>query len=395
MRNRILFLEWNSFGNLYIQQAFRQLHMEIDVMKLDTHEINTRLDSAYTEQLVKKIIGSTYYFVFSFNYYPIGAMACKACRVPYVSWTYDSPFIQLYSKTLGYDTNFAFIFDRGTCANLEEKGYNTYYLPMAAPMDGYKSILQNKDRGKRFFGDISFVGSLYNEPAMNMYRHMDGLKDYEKGYVDALIMAQKNVYGYNFIEKILSDNPQIVEKIREVCPVQAQGDGIESVEWTLANYFLSRRVTAIERTEIMEMLGQRYSVNLYTPGTVDIKGVKNCGKADYHQEAPHIFANSKINLNITLRSIQTGISLRAFDIMGCGGFLLSNYQEDYLELFEPDEDIVLYYSYEDLLDKVDFYLKNETERKRIALNGYQKVITNHTYLQRVETILDIVSEYWG
>jgi len=66
-----------------------------------------------------------------------------------------------------------------------------------------------------------------------------------------------------------------------------------------------------------------------------------------------------------------------------------------LELFEPDEDIVLYYSYEDLLDKVDFYLKNETERKRIALNGYQKVITNHTYLQRVETILDIVSEYWG
>ena len=38
-----------------------------------------------------------------------------------------------------------------------------------------------------------------------------------------------------------------------------------------------------------------------------------------------MFANSKVNLNITLRNIKTGIPLRALDIMGAGGFLLTNY----------------------------------------------------------------------
>ena len=44
---------------------------------------------------------------------------------------------------------------------------------------------------------------------------------------------------------------------------------------------------------------------------------------------PLVFQNSKINLNITLRSIKNGIPLRAIDIMGAGGFLLTNYQNDF------------------------------------------------------------------
>lgn len=394
MNSKILFIEWSSFGNPYIKEAFNRLGYDVEKILLDTKRVDTRMDAEYTEKLVKRILLGDYRFIYSFNYYPIVAIACKACRVPYVSWTYDSPFIQLYSQTLSYDTNFAFVFDRGTCVDLEKKGYRTYYLPMASPVGGYEQVLRDKDKGAKYSGDISFVGSLYSETEMNLYRHMDKLKDYEKGYMDALIMSQKNVYGYNFIEKILCENPQIVERVREVCPVYAQGDGIETAEWTLANYFLSRRVTAIERTEILGLLGKNYSVNLYTPGVANIAGVTNRGKADYHTEAPHIFANSKINLNITLRSIQTGIPLRAFDIMGSGGFLVSNYQEDYLGLFEPDEDFVMYFSYEDLLDKVDFYLKNDTERKRIAMNGYEKVMAHHTYLHRVQTMLSVVEEYW-
>ena len=394
MRDTILFIEWKSFGNLFIQETFRKLGYTVECMPLDQHKVDTRLDGAYTEQLVKRLVSKPYYCVFSFNYFPIVAMACKACRVPYASWTYDSPFIQLYSKTLEYDTNFAFVFDRGTCMDLEKKGFPTHYLPMAAPMDCYQSLLKKKETGNRYVGDISFVGSMYNESFGDMYRHMEKLNSYEKGFVDALVNAQKNVYGYNFLEDILNQNPEVMKRIQQACPVYAKGDGIETAEWTLANYFLARKVTSVERWEILQMLGEKYPVNLYTPGDVTIEGVRNMGKADYYNEAPYIFANSKINLNITLRSILTGIPLRSFDIMGCGGFLITNHQEDYLEYFEPDEDMVIYYDYGDLMEKVAFYLESDKERGRIARNGQQKVSAHHTYLQRAEVMLDIVSDYW-
>lgn len=394
MRNTILFIEWKSFGNGAIIQAFERLGYVVEKYGLDPKKTDTRLDMEYTEKLVKVLMETQYFCVFSFNYYPIIAIACKACKIPYVSWTYDSPYIQLFSPTLEYETNFAFVFDRGTCNELAGMGLQTYYLPMAAPMDCYRGLLQNKTKGQKFVGDISFVGALYNESHNNMFRHLEELEPYERGFVDALLKAQKNIYGANFIESVLKESPAIFETIQKVCPVYARGDGLESAEWTLANYFLARKVTAMERNEIMQLLGERYKVHLYTLEKTDIKGVRNCGIADYHKEAPFVFANSKINLNITLRSIQTGIPLRAFDIMGCGGFLISNFQEDFLEYFEPDEDVVFYTSYEELLDKVDFYLTHDGERKNIAKNAYEKVAAEHTYLQRVQTMMSFVGDYW-
>ena len=50
----------------------------------------------------------------------------------------------------------------------------------------------------KFEADISFVGSLYNEK-YNLYERMyNNLSDYTKGYLDAIMGAQRNVYGYFF-----------------------------------------------------------------------------------------------------------------------------------------------------------------------------------------------------
>ena len=105
---------------------------------------------------------------------------------------------------------------------------------------------------------------------------------------------------------------------------------------------------------------------------------------------PYVFKNSAINLNISLRSIRSGIPLRCFDIMGCGGFLLSNYQGDFYEHFVPGEDLVLFESQEDFLNKCDYYLKHDNERRQIAANGYGKVKEFHTYEVRLKEIFEVV-----
>ena len=139
------------------------------------------------------------------------------------------------------------------------------------------------------------------------------------------------------------------------------------------------------------MLSRDHQVNLYTyEETPELPLVRNCGTAEPLQEAAVIYRCAKINLNISLRSILTGIPLRAFDIMGNGGFLLSNYQEDFREHFVPDEDFVYYESYGDLMDKVDYYLSHDKERREIAANGYEKVKQGHTFKERVDEILRVI-----
>ena len=122
------------------------------------------------------------------------------------------------------------------------------------------------------------------------------------------------------------------------------------------------------------------------------EGVVNMGPADYFEEMPYIFKLSRINLNITLRSIQNAIPLRGFDILGAGGFLLSNYQVDLHRHFIPDEEYVYFESRKDLMDKIDYYLKNEAERAAIAKNGHDRVMKEHTFDVRVKEIIELVKD---
>lgn len=108
------------------------------------------------------------------------------------------------------------------------------------------------------------------------------------------------------------------------------------------------------------------------------------------KEAPKVFYSSKINLNITLRSIASGVPARVFDVMSVGGFMMSNWQEEIPELFVEGKEIVTYKTPEELIDKADYYLRHDNERIRIGVNECQKVKKQHTYECRLERIISIL-----
>ena len=94
---------------------------------------------------------------------------------------------------------------------------------------------------------------------------------------------------------------------------------------------------------------------------------------------------------MTIRPIQTGLSLRVFDILGCGGFLLTNYQEELPEYYEIGKDVEVFSSGEELVEKADYYLSHEEKRKKIAENGYEKTRAFHTYETRVAQMIRIIN----
>ena len=201
--------------------------------------------------------------------------------------------------------------------------------------------------------------------------------------------AQLKIQGYNFIEDVLTQD--ILTALEKACPYTPNALGVETPSYIYANYFIDRKLTSIERQRLLASAAAHCNLKVYTlDKNAVIPNAANMGAVDYYSEMPYVFANSKINLNISLRSIQSGIPLRAMDIMGAGGFLLSNFQEDFLDCFIPDEDFVYYESEDDLNNKIDYYLSHEKERKEIALNGHKKVAQNHSFEKFFNHIFDIV-----
>lgn len=62
---------------------------------------------------------------------------------------------------------------------------------------------------------------------------------------------------------------------------------------------------------------------------------------------------SKINLNFTIPNIKSGIPLRVWDVLGAGGFLLTNYQAEIPYYFKEGEDLVCFDGIDDLCEKQD------------------------------------------
>ena len=140
---RILYLEWAAMGNEFMQAAMKKKGYEVKILAFDQKTEDTRYGYELAERIAKTVMEAPaeYAFAFSFNFFPTIAVACKACRIPYVSWTYDSPFIQLYSETARYETNRIFHFDSYEVEKLRANGVeNVWYLSMAAPVAHYDEM---------------------------------------------------------------------------------------------------------------------------------------------------------------------------------------------------------------------------------------------------------------
>ncbi len=60
---------------------------------------------------------------------------------------------------------------------------------------------------------------------------------------------------------------------------------------------------------------------------------------------------------------------RTFEISGCGTLQLSDIRDDMEQFYTPGEEIVTYASPQELIEKAEYYLNNEEERRRIALKA--------------------------
>lgn len=383
----ILFLDWPCFGRTDFLNFFSERHDSVTLFSHADYEL--RKSDSFLAALYSVLENQQFDFCFSYNFFPLMATACYKCNIKYVSFVYDSPQVKLYSYTVTYPTNYIFLFDSSLVTQFQKEGVSTfYYMPLPVNANRIHSLLQKPYDSARLSADVSFVGSLYNENH-NLYDSLRGISSYTKGYLDAIMQAQSHVYGYNFLEECLTS--AITAELQNAAHYQKNPDGVESLSFIFSDYYLCRKLTSMERINILTDVASHFPLKIFTPNkNYVIPNASNMGAADYLAETPYIFHDSKINLNITLRSIKSGIPLRCMEIMSCGGFLLTNFQSDFFKHFVAGEDFVYFESNDDMLQKIDYYLTHEKERTSIAESGYQKVVKNHSYETIFQQIFNII-----
>jgi hypothetical protein len=108
------------------------------------------------------------------------------------------------------------------------------------------------------------------------------------------------------------------------------------------------------------------------------------------QDMIMVYSKSKIVFNY---SPMNDLNMRFFEAMGSGALLLTNkiYNNGIDDIFQENEDFLTYTNSQDLIEKMNFLLKDSFELNRIAINGQAKVLTSHTYKARAEEILKFSS----
>lgn len=387
---RILYYTW--FENSSQDMAETLIYLGHELVKCNIPFKDYEEDEGFTGQLSQMITQYSCDCLFSFNFFPLIAKLAENFQIKYISWIYDCPHWTLYSPTVKCPYNYIFVFDRMQFFMLKAFDLpHLYHFSLAVNTRRLCEIMgePQRERGTapQENAEISFVGSLYEN---NRYEQIQYLPEYVRGYLEAIMQAQELIYGYNFVAELLTD-----EVIRQMnaCISMNLPDLYSVSQRELYAAMLNEKITSKERISSLNSLSHCGRLTVHTASDLSlVPGALAGGIVDYRKEMPKVFRHSKINLNITLRSIQSGIPLRALDIMGAGGFLLSNYQQELAEQFEDGKELVLYASAEELLEKSRYYLAHEEERCEIAYRGFRKVQKLYSYEVRVKRMLELVEK---
>jgi len=131
-----------------------------------------------------------------------------------------------------------------------------------------------------------------------------------------------------------------------------------------------------ERRALLEQIGANYKLLRST--------------AQPGEEYSRMFSRCKIIFN---RSMDNDLNMRVFEGISIGRLLLTDKVDGIDDLFEDGEHYVSYKDWNDLNEKIAYYLSHEKEREKIAETGANYVHAEHTYQHRLEAILKTCGFY--
>jgi spore maturation protein CgeB len=114
----------------------------------------------------------------------------------------------------------------------------------------------------------------------------------------------------------------------------------------------------------------------------------NGAKIVLNTHRPFNLKNNQNRLGIVGKSINN----RTFDVAACASFQLIEFKDDLKDHFIENEEIVAFNQFDDLVEKVGYYIESENERKQIARKAKERVLKEHTFQHRIEKMIQVIEK---
>jgi len=153
-------------------------------------------------------------------------------------------------------------------------------------------------------------------------------------------------------------------------------DLISPIDGVDKNIFLGFCGSLLNRSEILDKLENKFGLK---------KDIWKLGN-----EMVNTINGYKIHFNKTLSN---DINYRIFETMGCNTLMLTNSTENINTFFNDMENIVIYNNEIELFEKLSILHSDNNLIKKISNSGHELVKNNHTYDNRADVLLKIISDY--
>lgn len=324
-------------------------------------------------------------FTCSFNSFsPIteGTFLWDYLAIPHLSLLVDPSF---YSTTL-INSPYSIIscVDRSDCAAVRSSGFErVFFLP-----HGVEKELAPDDRVQRTH-DVAFLGSCYDYESFR--------KEWQKQLKPALCRVLEDAADIVFSDETASLGEALVEAWNA-----SQLDPAD-VDFSLLYYYLDNYTRGQDRVALIRAIRD---VPVHVFGTLENDNtIAKLGWEHYlgkqknvilHPAVPfsnsmEVLKRTKVVLN-SMPFFRDGSHERIFTGLACGAAIVTSKSRYLREQFNDGEGITFYSSKQrsSAEEQITLWLKDEKQLREEVAHGRARVMKEHTWDQRVQTLLQIL-----
>lgn len=382
----VLFFNSRTFLTKEVENALRK-RLELNVHTVDIPQYP---DSNSIENIISQISNIFPAIVFSINDAGFdyqgkiqNKLIEKGCYI--VNWYHDNPFYEEIfhgRRLMPAKERIDLVSEECFVKKLRDRNFNSYFLPLATDPTFFSDSKCTLERDLAFVGNSSslFIDSLVTEKRSH---------EVEK-VMPLLSILKKNYYSdtkFNINEFLIKNKPHWQGKTN-----LRDEELLFILEW-LCGYFYRR--------DFIVSIANRFKQNFTCFGDANWKHFINplqvSTEACYYTTLQNVYKSSRINLNVNRVQIRTSFTQRIFDCSACGAFILTDKRKLNNTIFTTtgsNKNLVQFSSLEECCALIDYYLLRDEERKEISERAKLHVLKNHTYDNRIDTIINLCHEEW-
>ncbi len=370
-------------GELFVEDLIDALHeASYQVFQLDTKLLSIEEMAVATQTLRPE-------FIAAINYRNGLAEFCHARSIDLLSWEIDPTRDRLRPCQAPTAHARIFTYRRAQIPEFRAAGFEAVtYLPLATnPKRRFPPDLEAQDDAERYRAGLVFVGASMAEQARQ------NRKDFLALYKE-LIKPLPREAGDALIEDLLAEQRKDFSRyiVPELLAARAPDLLVAAERKDLRLdpvKLLAEMAAAEKRMSYLAALG-RFGVRVWGDGywrRLTASGARYMGPAEHFHELNYVYAGAAINVDIGRLYQSDMVTMRVFDVLGCGGFILAEYSEALEDLFEIGAELDAYRTLDELGDKAAWYLAHPDKAQSIARKGYEAVRGRHTIKGRVNQML--------